>query len=57
MFDRARSGVNLLTSMLFGEKARRTNFSKNDKRLEDLVDDIRKTLFSIIDERIANHET
>lgn len=33
MFDRARSGVNLLTSLLFGERARRINFSKNDKKL------------------------
>ena len=33
MFDRARSGVNLLTSLLFGAKARKMNFSKSDREL------------------------
>ena len=48
MFDRARSGVNLLTSLLVGEVARNTNFSQGDRKLHKLVKDIRSCMFAII---------
>ena len=31
MFQQSRSGVNVFTNLIFGERARRTNFLKKDK--------------------------
>lgn len=31
MFQQSRTGINVLTNLIFGEKARRTNFLKKDK--------------------------
>lgn len=52
-FYRSRSGLNLLMIMLFGEKARRINFSAQDKELEKTIQEVRKVVFEIIEERIA----
>ena len=41
MFQRSRTGINVFTNLIFGERARRTNFLKKDKELEDLIKAIR----------------
>lgn len=52
-FYRSRSPVNLMTILLFGDKARRINFVKGDKELEQTILAIRTVVMEIIDERIA----
>lgn len=52
-FYNSRSPVNLLMILLFGTKARRINFVKSDHELLRTLDEIRKVVFGIIEERIA----
>jgi cytochrome P450 len=51
-FYRSRSGLNLLMIMLFGEKARMINFTEGDRQLEKTIQEIRRVVFEIIEERI-----
>jgi hypothetical protein len=41
MFDRSRSGANILLSLFFGESVRKMNFTSKDKDLENMLDNIR----------------
>lgn len=43
----------MMTILLFGDKARRINFVKGDKELEQTILAIRTVVMEIIDERIA----
>lgn len=53
MFERSRTGQNVLLSLFFGESVIKYNFDKEDKRLEKMIKEIRTILLEIIDERIA----
>ena len=52
-FYTSRAPANLLAILLFGMKARTINFTRNDKESLRTLDEIRKVVFGIIEERIA----
>ena len=52
MFHRSRTGQNIIFELFLGEAVTRYNFSKEDKKLKDLIQDIRVVLNEILDERI-----
>ena len=44
MFDRSRTGTNILFSLFFGEKVKDMNFSKKDRDLKKLLIEIREKI-------------
>jgi len=57
LFQQSRTGVNVFTNLIFGENARRTNFLKKDKELEDLIKAIRIECETIVDKRIEKYNS
>jgi hypothetical protein len=54
MFKQSRSGQNIIMELFFKEYVTKVNFSKEDKELEKLIDDIRVILFGIIEDRLKD---
>jgi hypothetical protein len=44
MFERSRTGSNILLSLLFGEAVRNTNFTSKDQKLEKMLMEIREII-------------
>lgn len=52
MFKRSRAGLNIIMELFLKENVTKVNFTKEDKRLETLIDDIRVIILEIIQKRL-----
>lgn len=48
MFHRSRTGQNIIMELFLGEAVTRFNFTKADKKLEDLIKEIRVVINDIL---------
>lgn len=53
VFDRSRTGANILFNLFFGEKVKDMNFSKKDSDLQNMLAEIRVKIGEILDKRMA----
>ena len=56
MFHRSRTGQNIIMELFLGEAVTRFNFTKADKKLEELITDIRVVINEILEERMAKED-
>jgi hypothetical protein len=57
MYNRSRTGQNILMELFFGSEVVKYNFTSEDKNLENLIFQIRKQIVEIIDARIKTIDT
>lgn len=57
MYNRSRTGQNILMELFFGPEVVKYNFTAEDKNLENLIFEIRKQIVEIIDARIKTIDT
>lgn len=53
MFNRSRTAQNIIFELFLGKKVTKINFTKEDKKLEDFINEIRKIINEILDARFA----
>ena len=53
MFNRSRTAQNIIFELFLGKKVTKINFTKEDQKLEDFINEIRKIINEILDVRFA----